>query len=220
MSRQSKPLSKATAADVMTSPAAYVEVETPLREIARLMILEGISAVPVVDQAGNLAGIVSEGDLIRRNTKGQEAKRSWWLDLFDAHTLHSAAFLAYLERHGLRAKDVMTREVISVVEDTGIVEVARLFEAHHVKRVPVLRGTRLIGVVSRTDLLQALMRAAPMHRLNSTQAGAGATRHPQRGSAERQDLASIGTIPEDTVAGEAPDLAESSSKSEAPGNEA
>jgi CBS-domain-containing membrane protein len=84
MSRRSKPLSKATAADVMTSPAAYVEVETPLREIARLMILEGISAVPVVDQAGNLAGIVSEGDLIRRNTKGHEAKRSWWLDLFDA----------------------------------------------------------------------------------------------------------------------------------------
>jgi CBS domain-containing protein len=185
MSRQSKPFSEATAADVMTSPAAYVEVETPLREIARLLMLEGISAVPVLDQAGNLAGIVSEGDLIRRNTKGQEATRSWWLDLFDAHTLHSAAFLAYLERHGLRAKDVMTREVISVEEDTGIVEVARLFEAHRIKRVPVLRGRRLMGVVSRTNLLQALMRAAPVQRQagGGRPAGSAARRsaHPKAG---------------------------------------
>jgi CBS domain-containing protein len=159
---QSRALSEMKAADVMTSPAVYIQVETPLKEIARLMLRESISAVPVLDQAGNLAGIVSEGDLIRRNAKEHEARRSWWLDLFDTHTAHSDAFLTYQERHGLRAKDVMTREVISVSEDTGIVEVARLLEAHRIKRVPVLREGRLTGIVSRANLLHALVRAAPV----------------------------------------------------------
>jgi CBS domain-containing protein len=166
--RQPKALSEMTAEDVMTAPAAYVEVETPLREIARLMLKAGISAVPVVDQAGNLAGMVSESDLLRRNTGGQEPKRSWWVDLFEMRTRHSDGFLSYLERHGLRAKDVMTPEVISVGDDTRIVEIARLLETHAIKRVPVIRGGRLVGVVSRSDLLEALTHATSMHHRNTS----------------------------------------------------
>ena len=168
MSRQRKDLSEMTAEEVMTSPAAYVEVETPLREIARLMLRAGISAVPVVDQAGNLAGIVSESDLLRRNTGGEEPKRSWWVDLFEMRTRHSDAFLSYLERHGLRAKDVMTREVISVGNDTRIAEIARLLETHAIKRVPVIRGGRLVGVVSRSNLLEALTHATSIHQRNTS----------------------------------------------------
>jgi CBS domain-containing protein len=164
VSSQSRTLSETTAADVMASPAAYVEVGTPVIEIARLMLREGISAVPVVDEAGNVAGIVSEGDLIRRNTKEHEARRSWWLDLFDPCATHSDGFLTYLERHGLRAKDVMTSDVISVAEDTPVADIANLLEARRVKRVPVLRNGRLIGIVSRVNLLQALIRATPMQR--------------------------------------------------------
>jgi CBS domain-containing protein len=184
-------LAEATAADVMTSPAAYVEAETTLKEIARLMLQQNIGSLPVVDEAGNLAGIVSEGDLVRRNTKAQEPKRSWWLDLFDAGTMHSDAFLAYLERHGLRAKDVMTTEVVSVNEDTGIVEIAKLLEAHHIKRVPVVRGKRLVGIVSRSNLLQALMRAAPVHDRNQRHASAKPTAQPRREPAAEAGESSV-----------------------------
>lgn len=161
MPQQRKALSETTAADVMTSPAAYVELETPLLEIARFMLRESVSAVPVVDEAGTLAGIISEGDLIRRNAAAPETGRSWWVDLLEADTEHSDAYLAYLERHGLRAKDVMTGTVVSVGEDTRIVEIAKLLEARRIKRVPVLRNGRLIGIVSRADLLEALIGAAP-----------------------------------------------------------
>jgi CBS domain-containing protein len=164
----------------MTSPAAYVEIETPLKEVARLMLEAGLAAVPVVDEAGNLAGIISEGDLVRRNTTGREPRRSWWVDLFETHTLHSDEFLSYLERHGLRAKDVMTRDVISVAPDTQIVEVARLLETHSIKRVPVARGGRLVGVVSRSNLLKALTRAAPVHHQNASRS----TTRRKRGSAD------------------------------------
>jgi CBS domain-containing protein len=180
VSSQPKALSELTAADVMTSPAAYVQIETPLKEVARLMLEAGLAAVPVVDEAGNLAGIVSEGDLVRRNTTGQEPKRSWWMDLFEAHARHSGEFRSYLERHGLRAKDVMTRDVISVAPDTQIVEIARLLETHRIKRVPVVRGGRLVGVVSRSNLLKALTRATPIHHQNASRS----TTRGRRGSAD------------------------------------
>ncbi len=202
--RQTRALSETTAADVMTSPAAYVQVETTLREIARLMLQENISAVPVIDEAGNLAGIVSEGDLVRRNTTGREPKRSWWLDLFDARTMHSNAFLAYLERHGLRAKDVMTSEVITVSEDTGIVEVAKLLETHHIKRVPVVRGKRLVGVVSRSNLLRALTRAAPVHHRNPMAANLTAGPRRKHGAANCPQLADAGDSPAGAVSDAAP----------------
>jgi CBS domain-containing protein len=163
MSTTSKGLSEMTAADVMASSVVYVAVETPLKEIANVLLRQAISAVPVLDQAGRVVGMVSEGDLVRRDPRDQRDRRSWWLDLFEARD-HSEALLAYLQHHGLRAKDVMTSDVISVHEDTPITEVAKLLEAHRIKRVPVLRNGRAIGIVSRADLLLALSQTAPLQR--------------------------------------------------------
>lgn len=153
-----KQLRQIHAGEVMTSPVTYVMTETPVKEIALAMLKGGISAVPVIDQAGRLVGIVSEGDLIQRHVDDPRARRSWWLDLFDEDATHTEEFLTYLARQGLRAKDVMVADVITVAEDTPIAIVAELLDRHQIKRVPVLQGGRMVGIVSRADLLRVLAR--------------------------------------------------------------
>jgi CBS domain-containing protein len=152
-----KSINNMIAREVMTSPVTQVMTETPLAEIANLLLRERISAAPVLTEGGLLAGIVSEGDLVRRRPIEGDDRRSWWLDLFDADTTHRDEFLRYLNARGLRAKDVMTRDVVSVNEDTPIARIAELLETHRIKRVPVLRDGRIVGIVSRANLLQALV---------------------------------------------------------------
>ena len=144
------------AGDVMTSSVIAVQPQTDVREIAGLLLDFCISAVPVVDEAGRVLGIVSEGDLIDRPEAGTRHRKSWWLENF-----RSAEGRAedYLRSHGRRAEDVMTREVISVSEDAPLGEVARLLEKHGIKRVPVVRDGRLVGIVSRANLLHGLAAA-------------------------------------------------------------
>jgi CBS domain-containing protein len=156
-------LEEITAADVMTHPVVYVMADTPLDEIAKVLLRENISAVPVLDQSGHLIGIVSEGDLVRRRSKGGGDRRSWWLDLFDLDTRHQREFLNYLQSHGLRAQDVMTRNVVVVTENTVLPKIADLLETHHIKRVPVVHDDHVAGIVSRADLLRALVHARPVN---------------------------------------------------------
>ena len=145
------------AADVMTTRVITVTADRPVSEIAKLLLKHRISAVPVVDADGRLLGIVSEGDLMRREDAGTEAPRSWWLRVFSTADEAAADFA---KSHGRLAREVMTRKVTTVAEDTPLAEVARLLERHGVKRVPVVRDGRVVGVVSRANLLQGLA-AAP-----------------------------------------------------------
>jgi CBS domain-containing protein len=138
------------AQDVMTTKVVAVAPDTPITEIAKLLLERQISAVPVVSDDRQLLGIVSEGDLT--HGLGQEgAKRSWWLDLLASPQTRAEA---YLKGQGRLAWDVMTRSVISVTPDTPLPEIARLLEARRIKRVPVLRDGELVGIVSRADLLR------------------------------------------------------------------
>jgi CBS domain-containing protein len=138
------------AQDVMTTRVVAVAPDTPVTEIAKLLLERQISAVPVVSDDRRLLGIVSEGDLT--HGLGQEgAKRSWWLDLLASPQTKAEA---YLKSHGRLASDLMTREVVSVTPDTPLPEIARLLEARRIKRVPVLRDGELVGIVSRADLLR------------------------------------------------------------------
>jgi CBS domain-containing protein len=138
------------AQDVMTTKVAAVAPDTPVTEIAKLLLERQISAVPVVSDDRQLLGIVSEGDLT--HGLGQEgAKRSWWLELLASSQTRAEA---YLKAQGRLAWDVMTRSVISVTPDTPLPEIARLLEARRIKRVPVLRDGELVGIVSRADLLR------------------------------------------------------------------
>jgi len=144
------------ARDVMTSAVVSVSPETPMSEIAKILRDHGISAVPVVDNAGAPVGMVSEGDLIGRNEADREARRDWWLTLLAEGETLSADFLASLRTPGRRAHDVMTTPLVTVVEDTQIAEITRLLTAHRIKRVPVLRDGRIVGIVSRADLLRTI----------------------------------------------------------------
>jgi CBS domain-containing protein len=144
-------------ADVMTTRVISVPGDMPVNEVAKLLLENRISAVPVVDADGRLLGIVSEGDLMRREETGTEAHQSWWLSAF---TRSDEAAEEFVKSHGRFARDVMTHAVVTVSEDTPLAEVAQTLERRGIKRVPVVRDGRVVGVVSRANLLQALA-AAP-----------------------------------------------------------
>lgn len=147
------------ARDIMTTEVAAVGPDATLREIARVLAAKGVSAVPVVDARGAPIGMVSEGDLIGRSAAEREARRDWWLAMLaEGEALHPD-YLASLRHDGPTARAIMSAPVVTVSETTDIAEIARLLDAHRIKRVPVVRDGRLVGIVSRADLVRAL--AAP-----------------------------------------------------------
>src|SRR3954452_22074927 len=141
-----------TAADVMTSEVVSVEPDIPVRDIAEFLYTRRISGVPVVEH-DDVIGIVSEGDLIGHAAAIGEPRRSWWLSLFADESLSARD---YAKTHGRAARDVMTASVVSVEETATLAEIARLVERHRIKRVPVLRDGKLVGIVMRGNLLQGL----------------------------------------------------------------
>lgn len=144
------------AKDVMTTLVVSVGPETAVRDIAKLLVDRRISAVPVIADGEQLVGIVSEGDLMFRPEIGSEQHRSWWLRMFSS--MESLA-TEYAKTYGLKARDVMTRTPQTVGEETSLAEIARVLESFHIKRVPVVRDGRVVGIVSRANLVQALASA-------------------------------------------------------------
>jgi CBS domain-containing protein len=147
------------ARDIMTSPVITVRPDTTVPLIAALLFDNRISAVPVVDD-GVIVGIVSEADLLHRHEIGTERivrSSSWWLRLFSA----DRSVAEYVKSHARIARDIMTSEVVSVAPHTPVAEIATILETRGVKRVPVLHGGRLVGIVSRSNLVQALALKKP-----------------------------------------------------------
>jgi CBS domain-containing protein len=144
------------ARDVMTSAVTSVGPDTPIREVAKILRNNGISAVPVVGEAGAPIGMISEGDLIGRDEADREARRDWWLNLIAEGEMLNADFLASLRPLERRARDLMTAPVVTVSEETEVSEIARMLTSYRIKRVPVLRDGRIVGIVSRADLVRAL----------------------------------------------------------------
>jgi CBS domain-containing protein len=141
------------ASDVMTTIVISVTPDTTIRQVAKIFVDNGISGAPVLDADGSLAGMISEGDLLRRDEIGtDERKRASWLDFWSAN--HEAR--DYVKTHATKVSDVMTTEVVTVRPDTPLGEVAGILEARHIKRVPVTEGGRVVGIVSRANLVQAL----------------------------------------------------------------
>jgi CBS domain-containing protein len=141
------------ARDVMTTAILTVTPETDVGEIARTMLDAHISAIPVIADDGSLVGIVSEGDLIHRAEAETRRRPSWWLRLLATPEEPAER---YLREFGRRARDVMTKDVITVGPDTPLTEIASMLEKYHIKRVPVLEGNRLVGIVSRANLLRGV----------------------------------------------------------------
>lgn len=142
--------------DVMTDRVVTVAPGTTVKEIAQLLLENRISAVPVVDADGRLAGLVSEGDLMRRLQDEGDRRGAWWLE---AITGSNNAAADFVKAHGTKAEDIMTRDVISVAPTTPVHEIARILETRQIKRVPVVDGGRVVGIVSRANLLHGLAAA-------------------------------------------------------------
>jgi CBS domain-containing protein len=141
------------ARDVMTLHVITVGPEMNIRAVANTLVKNKISAVPVVSIDCKLLGIVSEGDLIRRVEAGTENRRSWWLDLFTPSNTLAAEFA---KSHAQKAKDVMTRDVITANPGTRLRVIANLLEKHRIKRIPIVENDRVVGIVSRANLVQVL----------------------------------------------------------------
>jgi CBS domain-containing protein len=159
------------ARDVMTPAVRSVNPDTPVREVAKILRDHGISAVPVVDEACTPIGMISEGDLIGRDEADREARRDWWLNLLADGEMLNPDFLASLRPLERRARDLMSAPLITVGEETEISEIARLLTAHRIKRVPVLRDGRIVGIVSRADLVRALAAGETEPAHNSRRGG-------------------------------------------------
>jgi CBS domain-containing protein len=140
------------AADIMTRNVVTVTPETTVAALVDILLSRNISGVPVVDADGTIVGIVTEGDLVRRAELGTERKRGAWLTFFTG-----TATLAedYVRSHGTRVADLMSPGVVAVARDTPLAEIADLMEEHHVRRVPVVADSLVVGLVSRTNLLRA-----------------------------------------------------------------
>jgi CBS domain-containing protein len=144
-------------ADVMTRQVVTITKDAPIGEAVRLLLEHRISGLPVVDADGNLEGIVTEGDFLRRAETGTQRRRPRWLEF-----LLGPGRLAqeYVHSHGRRVSDVMTRRLHTVDEDTPLEDVVRRMEKHRIKRLPVVSGGKLVGIVSRSNLLHALASVA------------------------------------------------------------
>jgi CBS domain-containing protein len=144
-----------TARDVMSTKLAAIAPGANIQLAAKLMLKRKVSALLVLDAKRRLLGICSEGDLVHRIELGSRKKGSWWLNLV-ARDRDMAR--DYARAHGRRVSDAMTRYVISVEPQTPLSSVAALMDRHNIKRVPVVEAGRAVGIVSRADLLAALVR--------------------------------------------------------------
>jgi CBS domain-containing protein len=142
------------ARDVMTRDVVSVAPDTPMRKIAALLLEKRISAVPVVDSSGAPIGMVSEGDLTGRSEAAREARQDWWLTVLAEGEALNPEFLASLNYP--TARDMMSAPVIAIDEETSLAEIAGILTERRIKRVPVVRDGRIVGIVSRADLVRAL----------------------------------------------------------------
>jgi CBS domain-containing protein len=141
-------------ADVMTRNCITIAPDATVEEAANLMLSRNISGLFVVDKTGELAGVITEGDLLRRDELGTERNRPWWLRLLVSPARQAADFA---QANGRHVRDVMTEDVLSIARDAPLEEVVATMEKNRIKRLPVTADGKVVGVVSRADLLRALI---------------------------------------------------------------
>jgi CBS domain-containing protein len=155
-------VSSLKARDVMSRDVVAVSPDETIFHAIRILLQKKFSGLPVVDAAGALVGIVTEGDFLRRAETGTVRRRPSWIEFFAGPGRLAAE---YTRTAGQFVKEVMTRDVCTVTEDTELADVVGMMESHHIKRLPVLRGTQLVGIITRRDLLRTLAKKAPTKRL-------------------------------------------------------
>lgn len=143
---------------VMTDCVYALPADASIFDAAELLVSAGISAAPVVNSAGKLIGVVSEADLMSRAEIGTAPDKTWLQRLFADEVMTAGD---YVRSHSHHVTDVMTRDVVTATEDTKLAELANLMHRHSIKRIPILRDGAIVGIVSRANLLQALLSREP-----------------------------------------------------------
>lgn len=138
---------------IMTRPVITITPETTIVEAANTMLRQHVSGLPVVDAAGKLVGIISEGDFTRRGEIGTQRKRGRFLTFILGP---GQAATDFVHEHGRKISEIMTRDPLTITEETPLEEIVERMEKNNVKRLPVMRGDRIVGIVSRANLLQAV----------------------------------------------------------------
>jgi CBS-domain-containing membrane protein len=151
------------ASDVMVRDVVTVGPDEDVSKAVKLLVDHDISALPVIDSERRVIGVLSEADLIHRENIGTAKHRTWWLE---AVTPASMLALDYAKSHGRKVSELMSEHVISADENTSLSELANILEKHRIKRVPILKDGKLIGIVSRANLIQALASAPPKDESN------------------------------------------------------
>jgi CBS domain-containing protein len=146
------------AAEIMTRDVVTARPDDSVAKVAKLLTDREISAVPVCDEVGRVLGMLSEGDLMRPFGKENALRRAWWLNLLAEGTDLAPSFVDYIRLDSRRARDLMVSPVITAPENTDVSEIADLMARHRIKRVPIVREGRLVGIVSRADVVHALAR--------------------------------------------------------------
>lgn len=145
------------AKDVMTSTVISVQPNDTILQAARQMLQHHVSGLPVIDHGGDLVGILSEGDFLRRRETGTDRKRSRWLEFLMGPGKIAAE---YAHSHGSKVAEVMTMDVHTVAEDTQLEDIVDLMERRRIKRVPVMHGKKVVGMVTRSNLMHAMVSLA------------------------------------------------------------
>ena len=142
------------ASEVMTRRVISIEPDATIVQAVRLMLKNHFSGLPVVDESGKLVGVITEGDFLHRREIGTELKRNAWLVAYfgPEQSAHD-----YVHAHGTKVAELMTPDPITVDEETSLYQVVHLMERHHIKRLPVLRKGKVVGIISRANLLRALL---------------------------------------------------------------
>ena len=141
------------AQDIMTRDVTTVSPNTSVSDIAAVMVEKHISGVPVLTDNGQIIGMVSQSDLLHRAELGTERTYKWWFRTFaDSNALAQD----YAKAHGRKAHDIMSRYVVSVRDDAELRDVADILDNYRIKRVPVVQEGRLVGIITRGDLVRAL----------------------------------------------------------------
>ncbi|MDR3461701.1 MAG: CBS domain-containing protein [Beijerinckiaceae bacterium] len=143
--------------DAMTSPVISVSSQAPLFEAVNLLVTHRLSGLPVLDETGQLCGLISEGDLLRRIELGTAHRPGhWWSKLFSSYS----AVEAYRMTNGRKVSDVMSHSPITIDGDATLADAARVMEKHGIKRTPVVQGGKLVGMLTRADFVKVLHRLA------------------------------------------------------------
>lgn len=179
------------AKDIMTRKVLTVSPEDTILRALRLMLQDKIGGLPVVDGSGQMVGIVTEGDFLRRAEIGTTRKRARWLEFFTG-----AATLAdeYVRSTGRKVREVMTTEVHAVTENTPIESVVEQMEKYRVKRVPVLSNGKLVGIITRANILRAVAHAGLVNAKTGADSDDMQIRQQLMDYLEKQPWAPIGTV--------------------------